>query len=66
MGVLKTSIGGTVDAVAALATSATLKKKAGPRYPMAWQGMALNLPLMTAYLMKDSIPDRGIPIGFHT
>ena len=44
---------------------AVLEKKAGPRYPMAWQGMALNLPLMTAYLMKDSVADWGVSMSFH-
>ena len=33
---------------------------------MAWHDMALNLPRMTAYLMKDSVPDWEISKGFHT
>ena len=27
-------------------------------YPLAWHGMALNLPLMTAFHMKDTVPGR--------
>ena len=27
---------------------------------MAWHSMALNLPLVTAYLMKYGVPERGI------
>ena len=39
-------------------------KLAEPIYPMAWHGMALNLPLITAYHMnygmKYRVPDCGI------
>ena len=43
-----------------------LKKNLGRAVLMAWQDMALNLPLTAAYLMKDSVPDCGIPMSFHT
>ena len=33
---------------------------------MAWHGMALNLLLMTVYLMKYSVPDCGILKTVHT
>ena len=34
-------------------------------YLIARHGMTLNLTLMTAYLMKYSVPDREISTTFH-
>ena len=34
-------------------------------YPVAWQAMALNLPLVTAYNMKYSLPNSEILETFH-
>ena len=35
-------------------------------YPLAWHGMALNPPLMTAFFHEDSAPDCGIMKTIHT
>ena len=41
-------------------------RKGSSRYPMAWHGVALDLPLMTVYLMKYGVPDYGDLKTFHT
>ena len=46
-------------------TSPTLVARAKMYYPIAWHGMALNLPRSTTYHMMYSVPNGGILETFH-